>query len=207
MRERFDPATGGVYAAVPYTFYMGKYDVTLGQYCQFLNAVARTDPYGCYNSMMAGGDIKDSIGAYPFGIAQSGSPGSYSYSVTGSNPQAANMPAYAVSWLDAARFSNWLQNGQLNVLEGTATTETGAYTLNGEITSGTESRNAGAKYFIPSENEWYKAAYYAGSGTSGATGPIPRRAEPLRAIPWCWRARSPAARTITSTTTPTRLTT
>jgi hypothetical protein len=27
-------------------------------------------------------------------------------------------------------------------------------------------RNAGATYFIPSENEWYKAAYYKGGGTN-----------------------------------------
>ena len=32
---------------------MGKYDVTVGQYCQFLNAVAATDTYGLYNSYMA----------------------------------------------------------------------------------------------------------------------------------------------------------
>ena len=39
--------------SVPYTYQMGKYDVTLGQYCQFLNAVATTsDPYGLYYSYM-----------------------------------------------------------------------------------------------------------------------------------------------------------
>ena len=27
-------------------------------------------------------------------------------------------------------------------------------------------RNAGATYFIPSENEWYKAAYYKGGSTN-----------------------------------------
>ena len=27
-------------------------------------------------------------------------------------------------------------------------------------------RNAGAKYFIPSEDEWYKSAYYKGGGTN-----------------------------------------
>lgn len=85
-----DPTTG--YGAVPSTFYMGKYDVTLGQYVRFLNAVAATDPYGCYNSLMAG-----YLRIFPFGISVSGSAGSYTYSVYGSNPQAANMPVYAVS--------------------------------------------------------------------------------------------------------------
>jgi len=124
--------------------------------------VAKTDTYGLYNSYMRT--------AYNTqGIQQTGSPGSYSYSVTGSNPQAANCPAFDVTWFDAARFSNWLQNGQgtaTTVGQAFALTETGAYTLNGDTTSGTESRNANAKYFIPSENEWYKAAYYnPSSGT------------------------------------------
>ena len=156
-----DTATGN-YGSVGYNYSIDKYDVTLGQYTQFLNAVAKTDTYGLYNSYM-------STGYNTQGIQQTGSPGSYSYSVTGSNPQAANCPAFDVTWFDAARFSNWLQNGQgtaTTVGQAFALTETGAYTLNGDTTSGTESRNANAKYFIPSENEWYKAAYYnPSSGT------------------------------------------
>ena len=46
--------------------------------------------------------------------------------------------------------------------EVAGSTETGAYTLNGACTdhADDETRNSGAAYFIPSENEWYKAAYY-----------------------------------------------
>ena len=45
-----DDGTTG-YGSVPYVYQMGKYDVTVGQYVQFLNAVATTgDPYGLYNS-------------------------------------------------------------------------------------------------------------------------------------------------------------
>ena len=66
------------YGSVPYVYQMGKYDVTVGQYCQFLNAVAKTDTYGLYNSGMAT-DMFPTIG-----ITQSGSSGNYSYSVTGS---------------------------------------------------------------------------------------------------------------------------
>ena len=39
-----DTATGSLYGSVPYVYRMGKYDVTVGQYCQFLNAVAETRP-------------------------------------------------------------------------------------------------------------------------------------------------------------------
>ena len=45
-----DGTTG--YGSVDYTYQMGKYDVTVGQYCHFLNAVAKTDTYGlCTDSM------------------------------------------------------------------------------------------------------------------------------------------------------------
>ncbi len=46
-----DPDTG--YGAVGYEYNIGKYDVTAGQYCEFLNAVAtKSDPYGLYNTNM-----------------------------------------------------------------------------------------------------------------------------------------------------------
>ena len=62
-----DPATGSLYGSVGYAYDMGKYDVTMGQYCEFLNAVAATDTYGLYNSYMALGGY---AGYYPtVGIA------------------------------------------------------------------------------------------------------------------------------------------
>ena len=61
-----DPATGSLYGSVPYVYQMGKYDVTVGQYCQFLNAVAATTPTGCTPATNM---------AYPtVGIVRSGSP-------------------------------------------------------------------------------------------------------------------------------------
>jgi formylglycine-generating enzyme required for sulfatase activity len=151
------------YGAVAYTYQIAKYDVTTAQYCQFLNAVATTsDPYGLYTRGMPT-DIPT------VAITQSGSPGSYSYSVTGSYSAAANCPVFDVTWGDAARFCNWLQNRQPTGVEGPGTTETGAYTLNGATSNADLMaiiRNAGATYFIPSENEWYKAAYYKGGGTN-----------------------------------------
>ncbi len=44
------------YGAVSYNYNIGQYDVTLGQYTAFLNAVAtKSDPYGLYTSYMASG--------------------------------------------------------------------------------------------------------------------------------------------------------
>jgi formylglycine-generating enzyme required for sulfatase activity len=70
-----------------------------------------------------------------------------------------NKPITYVSWFDAARFCNWLQNGQQTGAGAATTAETGAYTLNG-ATSGIITKNVGATVWIPLENEWYKAAYY-----------------------------------------------
>jgi hypothetical protein len=65
------------YGSVAYIYQIGKYDVTLGQYCQFLNAVATvSDTCGLYNSDMTNGG-----GWFRFGITQNGDPGSYSYSL------------------------------------------------------------------------------------------------------------------------------
>jgi formylglycine-generating enzyme len=164
-----DSATG--YGSVAYNYQMGKYDVTFGQYCQFLNAVAKTDTYGLYNSWMA---------SYlpTIGITQSGSSGNYSYSVTGSYSAGVNCPMLCANWGNAARFCNWLQNGQPTGDQGPGTTETGAYTLNGDIDNLlTETRNLGATYFIPSEDEWYKAAYYKGGGASAGYWLYPTKSD------------------------------
>ena len=55
------------YGGVAYEYQIGKYDVTIGQYTEFLNAVAATDPYSLYNAnMFFDGNIK--------GIQRGGSP-------------------------------------------------------------------------------------------------------------------------------------
>src|SRR5689334_10076875 len=78
-----DPAN--TFGGVSYEYNIGKYEVTVGQYTAFLNAVGATDTYGLYNTQMAT-DLNIA------GIAQSGSVGSYTYSVIGS-------PNHPVTWV------------------------------------------------------------------------------------------------------------
>jgi formylglycine-generating enzyme required for sulfatase activity len=172
-----DPATGDLYGAVAYDYQIGKYDVTIGQYTEFLNAVAATDTYSLYNASMAT-DLSVA------GIAQSGSSGSYTYSViapSGTTPAGAsspgNRPITFVSWFDSARFANWLANGQPTGAQTSTTTENGAYNVNGATSGNAPARNvtnpntgATPTYVIPTENEWYKAAYYSPVLNSGSGG-------------------------------------
>ena len=145
-----DGTTG--YGAVGYSYLISKNEVTTGEYTTFLSAVAATDTHGLYNGSMWSSD-------YGCKIQQSGSSGGYTYSVAADY---ANRPVNYVSFWDAARFCNWLHNDQ-----GTGDTENGAYTLTAEaIANNTITRNPGALFFLPSEDEWYKAAYYKGGGTS-----------------------------------------
>lgn len=147
-----DGTTG--YGSVAYPYLIGKYEVTAGQYTEFLNAVADTDTYGLYNSKMP--EIGNGCG-----IERIGSPGSFSYSVAA---DWANRPVNRVSWGDAARFSNWLHNGQPTTgAQDLTTTEDGAYVLDGandDTAMVAVTRQSDATWFIPTENEWYKAAYY-----------------------------------------------
>ena len=77
-----------------------------------------------------------------------------------------NKPATRVSWNEAARFVNWLNTSTGNQAAYKFTTSG----VNDDIAlwqSGDAGydelnpyRNSLAKYFLPSYNEWYKAAYY-----------------------------------------------
>ena len=146
-----DPQPGGCYGAVANGFSIGTYEVTNAQYAEFLNAKAKSDPLRLYNGSMG----NNPSWAYG-GIRQFGTPGSYTYSLIAGRE---NMPVNHVSFFDAARFANWMNNGQ-----GDADTETGSYTLLGGTwtpsNASTIVRNEGAAIVLPSENEWYKAAYY-----------------------------------------------
>ena len=139
-----DPLTG--YGAVGYEYKIGKYEVTNAQYVAFLNAKGASNSGAIYNSGMTS-----------TGITRTGSSGNFSYSVTSGFE---NKPVVYVSWFDAARFANWMMNGQ-----GSNDMETGAYTLNG-ATSGIITANIGAQVYLPTEDEWYKAAYYSAANTS-----------------------------------------
>jgi len=160
-----DTQVSGCYGAVAYAYNIGTYEVTHSQYTEFLNAKAASDPLNLYNTGM---------GAGQGGIVRTGSDGGFTYDTIAGRE---NMPVNFVSFYDALRFANWLNNGQ-----GGGDTETGAYTLAGGTPSPSNgmaiARTAGAAIFVTSEDEWYKAAYYDALSTSyfdypaGTDGPV-----------------------------------
>lgn len=163
-----DPLTG--FGAVSYAFRIGKYDVTIKQYTDFLNAVAKVDTYGLYNTSMRS-DLNSA------GIIRSGVSGSFTYTAMNNGGNSANRPIAYVTWFNAARFANWMSNGKPSGRQTSATTENGAYALNGAVsgvavTKNSINLNTGARptYYLPLENEWYKAAYYNPTLNNGAGG-------------------------------------
>jgi len=149
------------YGTVDYEYRIGTFEVTNAQYAAFLNAVdpQGTNPNLIYNAKM-GTDARG-------GITNTGTTNGSRYGVK------ANMgdkPVVYVSWFDAARFANWLHAGGLTYAttdsSATAPQNTGGYPV-GTATSGVSvAKNPGARFTIPTEDEWYKAAYYKGVSTN-----------------------------------------
>jgi len=154
-----DPQAQGCFGSVAYAYDIGTYEVTNAQYVEFLNAKASvSDPLRLYSEYMVGYDpYNDPHGQSTYGgIERGGTAGSYTYTPIAGRE---NMPVNLVSFYSTLRFANWMSNGQ-----GDGDTENGSYTLLGGTPTpsngATVTRNAGAQIVLPSEDEWYKAAYY-----------------------------------------------
>jgi formylglycine-generating enzyme required for sulfatase activity len=166
---------GDGYGGVDYQYSIGKYEVTAGQYAEFLNAVAGVDSHGLYHPNMS--NEVDGCNLQRSGGGTLANP--YQYSV---EPIWANRPANPVSWLDGVRLANWMQNGQPTGPQDSDSTEDGTYDLSSTqefynpdgtvtftwslnvaamlITRKAPAQEGDAQWAIPTEDEWYKAAYY-----------------------------------------------
>ncbi|MCB1093972.1 MAG: SUMF1/EgtB/PvdO family nonheme iron enzyme [Verrucomicrobiae bacterium] len=129
------------FGMVTTTYRIAAHEVTNAQYTEFLNNVDPngTNPNGIYHTPM---------GITPEILFSAGNAPGTKYWV---NATMENRAVQYVNWFDAARFANWMHNGQVP-----GSTETGAYNM----TIATPVRLAGATVFLPTEDEWYKAAYF-----------------------------------------------
>lgn len=146
------------YGAVDYEYRIGKYPVTNTQYAVFLNAVAASDDtYNLWNPQMGTGTHG--------GITRTDDNGSLVYAPVSGRE---NWPVNYVTWFSALRFANWMTNNQPVGVQDSTTTESGAYTFTGAeaVTVPTPAQRAAwadgsqVYYMLPTEHEWYKAAYY-----------------------------------------------
>lgn len=152
-----DPSTG--HGSVPHPYRMGKFEVTNDQYVEFLNNV---DPMG-QNSLALYDEAMTTQTLGGINLFGANAPGA-KYQIRDNRGSA---PVIFVSWYDTIRFANWMHNGQ-----GSGDTETGAYTLGPIEYAGVPfngsgiNRNPGAKWWLPNEDEWYKAAYHKNNGAT-----------------------------------------
>jgi hypothetical protein len=157
------------YGAVAHTFDIMKYEFTNTRYAEFLNAI---DPEGTNPQSVWDAQMNSSNQG---GISRVLGNALGSRYVVKTN--FANKPVNFLSSFSVARVANWLQNG--SPVSGTTTNSsatapqnTGAYAIGTGTSGNLPAKSAGAVYWIPLENEWYKAAYYnptLNSGTGGYT--------------------------------------
>jgi formylglycine-generating enzyme len=139
---------------------------------------------GSYSSPYGGVAYEFRIGTYEISrdmitkASTLGSLGITLYDMTSYGGNVGTHPATGVSWNEAARFVNWLNTSTGHQAAYKFALQPGdvGYSANSNILlweSGDAGynannlyRNANAYYFLPSEDEWYKAAYYSGSGTT-----------------------------------------
>ncbi len=137
-----DTAPSGGYGSVAYDYRMGMHEITNDQWDKFKAELAPIlvtgDPLSAYNddSLFTGTDV----------------------------------PTDSVSWYEAAQFVNWLNTstGHQAAYNFTGKQGTGDYTFTIwsalEAAGGTNRyRHKDAFYFLPTEGEWVKAAFFNGT--------------------------------------------
>ena len=148
---------GNGLGGVAYNYKISAFDTTISQYIDFLNGsyAGKEGLYGVWNTSIGGTGGSTSVSA----ITRTGSAGTYAYTLSGTD--FANKPVNFINWFSAARFVNWHSNG----MDAAATaTEDGSYELtkNGLpiIDGPIVPRKQNATIFLPSADEWNKAAFY-----------------------------------------------
>jgi sulfatase modifying factor 1 len=155
-----NPADVTSFGSVPYSYRIGKFEITNAEYCEFLNSTGETSKHHFWRWQM---EDKPSGG-----IIRTGEPGDYVYSI---KKGMAKKPAVLMNWYEALRFCNWLSNGK-----GDCSVASGPYSFTNKWGSMTISMPFHAaladgqkvQWVLASENEWYKAAYYDPKKPGGA---------------------------------------
>ncbi|MBS0197252.1 MAG: SUMF1/EgtB/PvdO family nonheme iron enzyme [Planctomycetes bacterium] len=135
--------------SVPYEYRIGKTEVTTAQWMEFYNAFYGRAPF--VNAPVRWGAIDRGAGQSPrFVLANA--------------PNAELFPVSGPTWRTCAMFCNWLHNDKRTdldaVMNGAYDVSTFGYQGNTDIFTDQQAHNPGAKYWIPTLDEWIKGAFY-----------------------------------------------
>jgi hypothetical protein len=156
---------------VDYRYGIGRLEVTVTQYVDFLNTVdpAGRNKYKLYSSTESGAEWPK------YGQIDFSAPAAAGHHYSVASPEWADKPYGFANFLRSARFANSLYNGQVISKQASSAggfqyvtyrvrlsrqTETGMYDMH--VRAMTRSHKTG--FVIPSQNEWIKAAYYDPNG-------------------------------------------
>lgn len=149
----YDGRFGGSNAgrgAVDYEFRIARTEITSAQWLEFINVFApqSSNPFSAFRPSFSG-LTPTTLGKYRLNTFL---------------PDAANIPVTGITWRDAAMFCNWLHNNKSSdpsaILSGAYDAST-FYTDPADNTfTDQATRSPSAKFWIPSLDEWIKAAHY-----------------------------------------------
>lgn len=143
--------------SVPYTYRMPKLETTTSQWMEFLNTF-RAQGYNMSDAVPVWWGARDAGNRYSFrtGI-----------------PSPDLVPVQGITWRWAAKYCNWLHNGKStafdSILNGAYDASTFGTNANGSFTDQLY-HSPDAKFWIPTLDEWLKAAHFDPNKNNGAGG-------------------------------------
>ncbi|MBY0307298.1 MAG: formylglycine-generating enzyme family protein [Phycisphaerales bacterium] len=148
---------------VPYAFRMARTELTTGQYVDFLNLAWRMTPQNRFalEPTFWGGRLV------------SNNPNDMRWEIDPNVPNAADVPVWGLAFVGAAWYCNYLHNGRQSDL---STLTHGAYdtTTFGQNPDGTFTgqltRSPGARFWVPSIDEWAMAGFYDSNRNGAGQG-------------------------------------
>ena len=152
LDESIDPFTLGR-GSVDYRYRISKLEITTGQWMEYVNTFStQGDAYADFGRPLNWGAQVDPT-----------------YDGPGRRwrlrdvPNAGRLPVTSLTWRQAARYTNWLHNNKLSSFDALVTGAYDTTTWGWNKVDGytdDERRLPGAKYWIPTLDEWMKAAHY-----------------------------------------------
>lgn len=154
---------------VNYEYSIGRFEVTTAQWAEFFNA-AYDRPAGDSIPFLL---TPQFWGAVPTAPTTTGNPNARRWRVPTGNEM---IPTGDITWRTAAILCNWLQNDKRTdraaFMSGAYDVSTFGYTAGTNQFTDQQAHSPGARYWIPTWDEWLKAAHYDpnklnGDGTRG----------------------------------------